>query len=192
MPNPPRKRGPRPRPHMTKSEELRLASEIFWSLVDLTARFLPAIPRSRPGAGNGLVGSPRGRPRFKFNHRTYYARRFAWTLSHGEPEGLLLIDPCGNRNCVRHLGTRLPTENLAEATMVNRYGEQHANAKPTDQKVRQIRAARAAGTPRAVLARRFKVSPGGHQPSGEPTLLEAHLTPPGMREPGNPIRAASR
>jgi hypothetical protein len=69
-----------------------------------------------------------------------------------------VIDRCGNRNCIRHLATRLPTENLAEAALVNRYGEQHANAKLTDQKIRRIRAARSAGIPRAVLARRFKVS----------------------------------
>jgi hypothetical protein len=99
-----------------------------------------------------------GYGRFKFNGRHYYARRFAWTISHGEPEGVLVIDRCGNRNCVRHLRTRLPTENLAEAALVNRYGEQHANAKLTHKKVKQIRAARAVGTSRALLARRFEAS----------------------------------
>jgi hypothetical protein len=160
MPNPPRKRGPRPRPHMTKSEELRLASEIFWTLVDRDGPFPPSDTKIKTRCWE-WIGSvtKEGYGRFKFNQRTYYARRFARTISHGEPKGVLVIDRCGNRNCVRHLGTRLPTENLAEAALVNRYGEHHANAKLTDQKVRQIRAARAAGTPRAVLARRFKVSP---------------------------------
>jgi hypothetical protein len=159
MPNPQRKRGPRPRRHMTKSEELRLASEIFWSLVDRDGPFPPSDTRIKTRCWEWIGAvTKEGRPRFKFNRRIYYARRFAWTLSDGEPEGVLVIDRCGNRNCVRHLGTHLPTENLAEAALVKRYGEQHANAKPTDQKVRQIRAARAAGTPRAVLARRFKVS----------------------------------
>jgi hypothetical protein len=145
---------------MTKSEELRLASEIFWTLVDRDGPFPPRDTKIKTRCWE-WIGSvtKEGYGRFKFNQRTYYARRFAWTLSHGEPEGVLVIDRCGNRNCVRHLGTRLPTENLAEAALVNRYVEHHANAKLTDQKARQIRAARGAGTPRAVLARRFKVSP---------------------------------
>jgi hypothetical protein len=144
---------------MTKSEELRRASEIFWSLVDRDGQFPPSDTKikTRCWEWTGSV-TKEGYGRFKFNQRTYYARRFAWTISHGKPKGVLVIDRCGNRNCVRHLGTRLPTENLAEAALVNRYGEQHVNAKLTDQKVRQIRAARAAGTPRAVLARRFNVS----------------------------------
>jgi hypothetical protein len=145
---------------MKKSEELRLASEIFWSLVGRDGPFPPSDTKIKTRCWE-WIGSvtKEGYGRFKFNHRTYYARRFAWTLSHGEPEGVLVIDRCGNRNCVRHLGTRLRTENLVEAALVNRYGAHHANAKLTDQKVRQIRAARAAGTPLAVLARRFKMSP---------------------------------
>jgi hypothetical protein len=162
---------------MKKSEELRLASEIFWSLVGRDGPFPPSDTKIKTRCWE-WIGSvtKEGYGRFKFNHRTYYARRFAWTLSHGEPEGVLVIDRCGNRNCVRHLGTRLRTENLVEAALVNRYGAHHANAKLTDQKVRQIRAARAAGTPLGCAGAEVQDVACGHQQGSEPTHLEAHLT----------------
>jgi hypothetical protein len=47
---------------------------------------------------------------------------------------------------------------MVEAGLVSRFGEKHPDAKLNDHQVKRIRAARAVGTPRAVLARRFKVS----------------------------------
>jgi hypothetical protein len=144
---------------MTASEELSLASDLFWSLVDLKGPFPPSHTKIKTRCWEWLGSvTTKGRGRFKFNRRAYYARRFAWTLSHGDPVGVLVIDRCGNKNCVRHLATRLSTENLVEGAEVSRYGEKHPNAKLTDQKVRKIRAASAAGKTRDELARTFKVS----------------------------------
>jgi Mor family transcriptional regulator len=47
---------------------------------------------------------------------------------------------------------------MEKAALVNRLGEQHANAKLNEKKVREIRAASAAGKTRAELARKYKVS----------------------------------
>jgi Mor family transcriptional regulator len=47
---------------------------------------------------------------------------------------------------------------MMKATLANRQGEQHSNAKLNDKKVREIRAARAQGKTLARLARKYGVS----------------------------------
>jgi hypothetical protein len=83
---------------MMKSEELRLASEIFWTLVDRNGPMPPSHTKIKTRCWE-WIGSvtKEGYGRFKFNQGTYYARRFAWTLSHFNQE---VVNPpdAGARN----------------------------------------------------------------------------------------------
>jgi hypothetical protein len=147
-------------PPMTKAEEQSIAADLFWSLVDRNGPFPPSETKIKTRCWEWLGGvNNHGHGRFRFNGRNYYVRRFAWTLKHGEPAGLLVTDRCGNRLCVRHLKTFSQMEKMMKAGLVNRHGEQHGNAKLNDEKVREIRAASAKGRTREELARRYKVSP---------------------------------
>jgi hypothetical protein len=151
----------RPRPNLNEDEERSIAKEIFWSLVDRNGPFPPRETKIKTRCWEWIGGmNNEGHGRFRFNRKNYYARRFAWTLRHGEPKGLLVTYRCGNRQCVRHLRTfpRSENKNMMKAALVNRQGEQHANAKLNEKKVREIRAASAAGKTRAELARKYKVS----------------------------------
>jgi hypothetical protein len=144
---------------MTKEEEQSLAAELFWSQVNRNGPFPPSETKVKTKCWEWLGGvNDEGHGRFRFNRKSYYARRFAWTLKHGEPVGLLVTNRCGNRKCVRHLRTAFPSENMTKAALLNRQGERHANAKLNDKKVREIRDASAKGKTRAELARKYRVS----------------------------------
>jgi HNH endonuclease len=159
MPKLGKKTGRPARPPMTKDEEQSLAAELFWSLVDRKGPFPPCETKVKTRCWEWIGGvNKESHGRFRFNRKNYYARRFAWTLRYGEPKGLLVTDRCGNKQCVRHLRTFPRSENMMKAALVNRQGEQHANAKLSDKKVREIRAASARGKTRQELARKFKVS----------------------------------
>src|ERR1700730_738931 len=107
---------------MRKSEELHLASEIFWSLVDRNGPMPPGHTKIKTRCWEWVGGvTKEGYGRFKFNGHHYYARRFAWTISHGEPKRLLVTDRCGNKTCVRHLTTRSSAQNTVEARLVSRF-----------------------------------------------------------------------
>jgi hypothetical protein len=157
------KRGKKPgrpaRPRMGKDEEQSIAAELFWSLVNRNGPFPPTETKIKTRCWEWLGGvNSEGYGRFRFNRKIYYARRFAWTLKHGEPEGLIVTDRCRNSLCVRHLRTTLRSASMIEAGLVHRQGEQHANAKLNDKKVREIRAAFTKGKTYAELARKYRVS----------------------------------
>jgi hypothetical protein len=142
MPKLAKKTGRPPLTPMTIAEEQSIAAEFFWSLVDRNGPFPPRETKIKTRCWEWIGGvNNEGYGRFRFNRKNYYARRFAWTLQHGEPKGLLVTDRCGNRQCVRHLRTFPRSENMMKAALVNRQGEQHPNAKLNDRKVREIRAA---------------------------------------------------
>jgi hypothetical protein len=144
---------------MNRRDE-QAAAAVLWSMVTREGPF--------PPSGTGVstrcwqwIGNlqSEGYPRFKFNGRTYYARRFAWRLKHGkDPKGLYIADRCGNKRCVRHLYSRAPCDNLVEAAQFHRLGERHPNAKLTEQQVKKIRAAAAKGALNRDQARTFNVS----------------------------------
>lgn len=98
------------------------------------------------------------------------AHRVAWELEHGElTEDQVVMHICDTPACVRidhlRLGTQL--ENLTDMRWKGRgavpppeHGTQRYNAVLDDDKVRRLRAARAAGENVSALAREMGVSPG--------------------------------
>jgi hypothetical protein len=85
-------------------------------------------------------------------------RRFAGILKRGEPKGLLVDRSVREQAMLPPPQDFSRTENMVKATLVHRQGEQPANAKLNDKKVREIRAASARGKTREALARKYKVS----------------------------------
>lgn len=105
-------------------------------------------------------GSFHSRPYGKKN-----AHRWAWALTHDTmpPSSIDVCHSCDNRRCVRpdhlFLGTR--RDNMRDAANKGRtlIGEQHPNAKLTDEQVRQLRSIKASqGITNAALGRQFGVS----------------------------------
>lgn len=94
------------------------------------------------------------------------AHRFSWELATGRPPGAgkVIHHSCNNKGCVNpsHLveGTQRDNVIAAHADGLTRpaRGSRHPHAKLTEDAVREIRAARAAGIPLAQLAARFGVS----------------------------------
>jgi hypothetical protein len=90
--------------------------------------------------GYGHVGVPGER-------KVIGAHRASWIVHNGPiPTGLFVCHTCDNRRCVRpdhlFLGTHLDNmrDKVAKGRHVTSRGEQHGNAKITDEQVRQIRA----------------------------------------------------
>jgi hypothetical protein len=83
--------------------------------------------------------------------------RLAWEQTHGPvPAGMELCHECDVPPCIaiEHLSLCTHADNMRDAATRGRLG----SAKLTPDDVRAVRAALAAGEPRAVVARRFDVS----------------------------------
>ena len=86
-----------------------------------------------------------GYGRLCFNRKDTRAHRVAWTLTHGNiPGGLLVLHKCDVRLCVRpdHLFLGTTRDNVNDAISKHRHtrGEMHGNHKLTADDVRFIRA----------------------------------------------------
>jgi hypothetical protein len=109
--------------------------------------------------GYGVIKGGAGRPDTVLTHRA------AWELTRGPiPEGLDVLHRCDRPNCCRpahlFLGTR--ADNNADKVSKGRQarGEGSSSAKLTEEQVREILRAHAAGeATQAELGRRFGVSP---------------------------------
>jgi hypothetical protein len=93
-----------------------------------------------------------------------YAHRMAWELTHGPiPDGLFVLHRCDVRACVNpahlFLGTHDDNMNDAKAKGRTPRGCRNGMAKLSDDRVREIRAAKARGDVQRAIARDFGVSP---------------------------------
>lgn len=127
---------------------------------------------------------PNGYGALKIDGRQVSTHRFSWETQHGPiPEGLCVLHRCDVKTCVRpdHLFLGTNDDNVADMIAKGRNaigdrngsrlhpervprGETHALSKLSDSQVQEIRAAVAAGTSWATLAKRFSVVKGtiGH------------------------------
>lgn len=98
-----------------------------------------------------------------------YAHRIAWEMANGPiPPGLFVLHTCDNPPCVNpdHLGVGTAKDNSSDASRKGRLngrpnrpkGEQNKSHVLTEDQVRFIRDARAAGESRRFLAEMFGVS----------------------------------
>jgi hypothetical protein len=135
--------------------------ERFWMRVDRSG----GADGCWPWLGQiSTSGHPYGR--FYSQRRKYWlAHRLSWHLTNGPiPEGLFVMHRCDNPRCVNpsHLQLGTHAENMADASRKGRMrglqGTASPAAKLTDDAVREIRRAHAAGEPDADLARRFGIS----------------------------------
>lgn len=103
-----------------------------------------------------------GRPLMRFAGRRTHAQRFVWEHLHGAiPAGLFVCHTCDNGMCCNpaHLFLGTPMENVRDAVAKDRHakGERIALARLTPERVQEIRALAASGTPHRQLARVFRV-----------------------------------
>lgn len=89
--------------------------------------------------------------------RTRLVPRVTWELEHGAiPPGLCVLHRCDNPRCMKlsHLFLGTPGDNAADRDAKNRvrHGTAHPMARLTDERVRQIRRARARGATVAEIA----------------------------------------
>lgn len=110
---------------------------------------------ARSGDGYGTV---------TINGKQHAAHRIAWAKANGEiPAGKWVLHKCDNPICVNpeHLFVGTPKENIQDCISKGRRntprGSCHANAKLTEDQVRQI-LVKARDTKRAELARGYGVS----------------------------------
>lgn len=80
----------------------------------------------------------------------YAGHRLVWMLAYGSiPQGMLVRHKCDNHLCVNPLHLELGSheDNMRDSAErgTHRHGEDHANAKLTENKVREIREKYAAG-----------------------------------------------
>jgi hypothetical protein len=147
---------------------MRDLEDRFWSHVTVGDGCWLWTAARKGGYGVLGIGS-----RLDGSRRTVRASRVAWLLTSGAwpPDGIDVCHDCpggDNRACVRpshlFLGTR--ADNMEDARVKGRTngpnaparGEAHGNATFTDETIRQMRAARAAGMTFAAIGRRFSAS----------------------------------
>lgn len=151
----------------------RLPSERFWSHVNKNGP--PPLHRPNLGPcwtwtggvypnGYGMFALHTSRP----NRKMIGSHRFSYSLVHGEiPDDLLVLHHCDNRSCVRpdHLFAGTQGDNMRDMASKGRArgkvsrGEQHPNARLTDDLVRIIRSRVRSGETRANVARSLGYSP---------------------------------
>ena len=131
------------------------ARERFWSKVEQTDGCWEWKGSVAGGTGYGCF----------YDGRAYSTHRYSWELHHGPvPPGLCVLHHCDNRRCVRpdHLWLGTKAENSRDMATKGREnvpgykGEEHGEAKLTNEQVREIRASTGTGVS---LAARFGVSP---------------------------------
>lgn len=130
----------------------------------LERRLLDRLVRSPEGCwvftgpltdGYGSVYATKG--------RRVSAHRAAYTLYCGDPGAFYVLHRCDNRACCNpgHLFLGTQQDNIRDChrkgRAFNNKGELHPNARLKAEQVLAIRAAAAAGTPRARIARRFRL-----------------------------------
>jgi hypothetical protein len=119
----------------------------------------------RPDPSNGYG-------KFTYQGRVMGAHRASWLIHYGPiPDNLWVLHRCDNHACIRpdHLFLGTHNDNMADMATKQRAtfqqhpdiipkGEQHRNAKLTDDQVREIRQLRSDGVPRRVIAQLFDIS----------------------------------
>lgn len=138
----------------------------FWLKVDKDGPIPLHVPDLGPcWVWQGTRTKP-GYGEFVRLRKKYLAHRFAWSLSNGPiPRGGVICHRCDNPPCVRpsHLFAGTQADNVADKIAKGRgaagRGMAKANAKLTDDLVREIREVYAAGMPLWTVARHFEVSP---------------------------------
>lgn len=153
-----------PCPYCGSLSELEQTVARFWSKVQKTDTcWVWSGARNSGGYGQ-----------FKFDGKQQAASRVSYVLAHGPIEpGLFVCHRCDNRACVRpdHLFLGTPQDNRDDCERKGRHaigartrpetrakGEQHARARLTDEKVREIRRRLEAGDSLGFLAARFGVT----------------------------------
>lgn len=113
---------------------------------------------------------------FTFDGHSYKAHRCMWKLAHGEPGEMRVLHHCDNPICVRpdHLFLGTLADNARDAVSKGRHrgvknlgdkkaqakpGEQHHNAKLTEQQVLDARRRHAAGESALAMCEEFGVNP---------------------------------
>lgn len=139
---------------------------------EIEARFWPKVDKRGPDEcwpwtagtdqhGYGKLSAGRGVRLMRKAHR------ISWEIANGTPGKLHVLHRCDNPNCVNPAHLRLGThaENIAEMDARGRrggnglpFGEDHGNAKLSEDDVREIRRLSAGGMSQRALARRFGVS----------------------------------
>lgn len=132
-------------------------------------RFWPKVDKSGTDPDScwlWLATTVRDRASFHFRGRSVNAARVAWILAYGEiPNNLQVCHTCDNKMCVRysHLFLGTQGDNVKDMWSKGRYvltrGEDVANVKLTEVKVKEIRQQASEGRATKDLAQRFGVSP---------------------------------
>ena len=113
-----------------------------------------------------------GYGKFSYQGQVMGAHRVSWLIHYGDiSDGLWVLHKCDTPACVNpdHLFLGTHDDNMADMTAKHRgryqqhpetvtKGEQHGNAKLTENDVREIRRLRANGTPRQTVAQMFGIS----------------------------------
>lgn len=138
---------------------------------DLAARFWSYVIRPPDSdcwewTGHHIGG---GYGSFGLNGGNVYAHRMAWALTRGAiPDDRYVLHRCDVRHCVRpnHLYLGTASQNMLEMWRRGRHpgsprgrvGENHPNAKLSEDDVRTIRRLASAGVTQQALANRFGVT----------------------------------
>ncbi len=147
----------------TRLDPFTPAEDRFWHYVEK----VPGADACWVWVGSRIIS---GYGRLNVNGKPTLAHRFSWTLAHGHPGELCVLHRCDNPPCVRpghlFLGTR--GDNVRDAASKGRLwaqarpqdiprGEDHAQAKLTEEIVRTIRERVANGGSQRAMAREFGV-----------------------------------
>jgi hypothetical protein len=147
-------------------------AERFWGKVDKNGPIPVHVPELGPcWPWTGNIFAQRGGygQFYDDDRRVRRAHRVAWELATGQPlsEDTMVLHRCDLPRCVRpsHLREGSQAENLQDMRDKGRgtippaeHGEERYNAKLTDDRVRTLRAVRAAGGSVTALAKEWGVS----------------------------------
>ena len=130
------------RPRRSYAERVRH----FWQRVDTSAGPDACWPHTSKPMPNGFV-------HVLWEHKRYdYAHRIVYHLTYGDiPDGLIVLQTCGNRACVNPKHLCLGTYSEAQAMSMERvprtvlHGEANPTAKLSSAQVEEIRRRYAAG-----------------------------------------------
>jgi hypothetical protein len=135
-------------------------AERFWAKVNKTDGCWEWTASRGPKGYGYFVRDGTRRP----GRRSESAHRVSWEMAHGPiPEGLYVLHKCDNPPCVRpdHLFLGTKADNNRDMHQKGRNnqpkGEANRRAKLTEDQVRMIRAARAAGRPLKPFAKKYGV-----------------------------------
>lgn len=148
------------RHHTSVTDRNRPLEERFWRRVDVgTPDECWMWTGQRDTHGYGLLGSAfRDRPAYI----TMRAHRLSYELAHGPiPAGMVVCHHCDNPSCVNpaHLFLGTQSDNTRDMTAKKRQarGERHSQTRLTEDDVREIRSALAAGETQRSIGERFGI-----------------------------------